>query len=227
MRRTLLVILLGLATTAHANLRVPQVPVNGTGLQTLLDTQGQAINVAADQHGPPIVELANVGKPVTFMAFVRPIGTPAAPLNLYFVYDGSPSPTLYQVCPAPIPPGWSTMVAWENSTLSLAVTLLDENGYSQGVTHYPNPPIAGLSFAISSAGGTFYAVDDKNADQRAHLLFYQGTGGHTTDAWVCAEDQLAGSGGDFDYDDAVYLIETLGLTPVQRTSWGTLKQRFR
>jgi hypothetical protein len=197
------------------------VPVNGSGLQTLLDAQGQAINVATDQHNPPEVELANVGIPVTFLVFVHPIAAPAAPLSLYFRYDSSPTPTLYQICPAPIPPGWFTQVAFESGTGSLAVTLLDENGVSQGVTHYPSP-IAGLSFAISTAGSAYYAIDDKNADHRAHLLFYQGTGAHMSDAWVGAED-----GGDFDYDDDVYLVETLSLTPVQRTSWGTIKQRFR
>lgn len=222
MRRIALIILLCIATAARANVRVPQVPVSGTGLQALLDAQGQAIDVHSDQQDPPLVELVNVGKPVSFLSFVHPIGNPTAPLCMYFQYDAGQSPTLYTVAPAPLPPGWFTMVAWDQGTLSMAVTLLDGNGVSQGVTHYANPPIAGLSFAISTPGGPFYAFDERNADQRAHLLFYQGTGVHSMDAWACGED-----GSDFDYDDAVYLIERLGLTPVHRTSWGTLKQRFR
>jgi len=221
-RRIALIILLCIATSARANPRVPQVPVNGTGLQTLLDAEGQAVDVHTDQQDPPLVELANVGKPLTFLAFVHPIGNPTAPLFMYFQYDAGPSPTLYLVAPAPLPPDWFTMVAWDNSSLSLAVTLFDQNGAVQGTTHYPNPPIAGLSFAISTQGGTFYAFDERNADHRAHLLFYQGTGVHDMDAWACGEDA-----GDFDYDDAVYLIERLGFTPVHRASWGTLKQRFR
>jgi hypothetical protein len=40
--------------------------------------------------------------------------------------------------------------------------------------------------------------------------------------WLALE-----SDGDGDFADAVFLLEGAWLVPVQRTSWGTLKQRFR
>jgi hypothetical protein len=226
MRRILLCLLFCLATAAHADLlRSPQVPVNGTGLQSLLNAQGQAIDVGAAQQVPPDFELANVGKPVTLNIIVHPIGSPADDLCLYFHFGG-PNPALYTIAPGGMPPGGFSVVTYDPSQQRLNAFFYDQNGGGNTGYSYFHPPIAGMSFAILGANGRFYAFDLDNADHAAHILYYKGTGTHAFDGWICVENQTAAAGGDFDFDDDVYLVEHLAATPVQHTSWGTLKARF-
>lgn len=225
MRRIPLCLLLCLATAAHAELRAPQVTVNGTGLQALFAAQGQAVAVGTDQQVPPDVELANVGKPGTLNLFVHPLGSSADPLYLYFHFGGQ-NPPLYLIADT-MPAGWFTWVTYDAGAERLNAIIFDQNGVDQGVGYsWFHPPIAGMSFAITTATGRFYAFDSDNADHAAHILYYRGTGTHAFDGWLCVENRTAAAGGDFDFADDVYLVEHLGATPVQRTSWGALKARF-
>jgi hypothetical protein len=59
------------------------------------------------------------------------------------------------------------------------------------------------------------------------VLAYLGTGAHQGSTWLCGENQTESNGGDYDFADAVFLLEFLNVTPVHRTTWGTLKERFR
>jgi hypothetical protein len=64
--------------------------------------------------------------------------------------------------------------------------------------------------------------DARNAGGAAHLLAFRGTGLHAMETWLAAETD-----GDGDFSDALFLLQGVGVVPVERSSWGTLKRRFR
>ena len=45
--------------------------------------------------------------------------------------------------------------------------------------------------------------------------------------WLCWDEPAAGAPGDQDFDDLVVMCESVNPTPVSKTSWGSLKTRFR
>jgi hypothetical protein len=222
---TLAALVLLLAPAARADLRVPQVPVTGTGLQSLLDAQGQTIQVATEQRTASAFDPLNPGVPFGLTFYPHVISGSSASLNLFGV--GDPAHTLHLIVPQGTPTDWFTSVTFLNSPFRMQVSMFDPVGTIQGTNVYLDVPGFGLMFAISGPGGVFYAPDQLNTDGRAHLLFYRGTGSHVSDVWLCAEDQAEGAGGNFDYDDDVYVIEFISAVPVQRSTWGTLKRRFQ
>lgn len=222
--RALLAASLGLALLAppaEAVLRSPQVPVSGSGLQSLLTAHGQTIAVSTDQQ--VLFDFHGVGVAPSYLAtfVLSPIGTPAAPLALYDDTDPSPAPLHAVVAPAGIPAGGYAVAAY-NTSLGLVVNVFDSNGAPQGTTTYPQPPAFNLLFALVTPDGMLFANDSRNPGQQPRLLFYQGTGAHAYDVWICGETD-----GDADFDDAVYRLENFSLTPARRTTWGAIKQRFR
>lgn len=223
--RALLAGILGLAllvTPAGATFRSPQVPISGTGLQSLLGAQGQTLDVTTDQQYP--VQFDGLGVAPSFFAtiFMQSIGTPTLPLALYSQYDPSPEPAHVVVAPTGMLAGWRAVASYGQSPYGLVVSLFDETGALQATTTIPNAPVSGLLFALVSPTGLLFPVDARNAGQQPRLLFYQGTGAHAYDIWICGETD-----GDSDFDDAVYLVENFSLTPVRPTTWGALKARFR
>jgi len=204
------------ATPAMAVLRSPQVPVQGTALQTLLNSFSQTINVNTAQVYMYVFAGIGVTQPAANFAARIELGEGALQL-----VDASninlPSVT---VLPSLVAPGWYSYVAF-TSLNSLHVTLLDAADVPQGQTTY-TLPVHALIFAVTDAHGTFYASDGLNPGDETHILAYPATGNLLGSVWLALE-----SDGDGDFADAVFLLEGAWLVPVQRTSWGTLKQRFR
>ncbi len=217
-----------LAAPAHAQLRSPQVPVTGTALQSLLDAQGQTIDIATEQRSPEVFFGTYLTRPATHF-FVRSF-VPGSSDGL-FVFDlNAPAPPpLHMISPAPVAmsPGWYTEVRFEVFPDRMIVNVFDANDVFQGSVSTLGLALVPLGLATSGPGGTFYAFDARNPDGQAHALLYWSTGIHQGGNWLCAETHTAADGGDFDYADAAFLLEYLNATPVQRTTWGTLKQRFR
>lgn len=214
-----------IAAPAHAVFRAPQVPVTGSALQNLLNAQGQAINVATEQREATGFWGLFLTQPPTHF-FVRRFGPDAVDLAVFDTSAPSPPP-LHVIFPAGSANGWYTEVSFRDSPVRLVVNLFDQNDVFQGSTTYVGLGFQFFGLAISGPGGVFYPYDARNADGRAHALTYLGTGLHQGSTWLCAEDKTEAGGGDFDFADAVFLLEFLNVTPVQRTSWGVLKQRFR
>ena len=60
------------------------------------------------------------------------------------------------------------------------------------------------------------------------MLFYAGTGANAACMWIAFESGARANGADGDFDDAVVFLEINRFVgPLQRTSWGKLKARFR
>jgi hypothetical protein len=199
-----------------ALLRSPQVAVQGTALQQLLNSFSQTINVnSAQVYAWSFAGIGVTQPPANFAASIK-LGegtlqlVDASNLNL-------PSAT---VLPSLVAPGWYSYVAF-TSLNSIHVTLFDAANAAQGQTTY-TLPVHALTFAVTDAHGTFYTFDDFNTDDMPHILAYKGTDALLGSVWLAVE-----SDGDGDFADAVFLLEGAWIVPVQRASWGTLKQRFR
>jgi hypothetical protein len=204
------------ATPAMALLRSPQVPVQGTALQTLFNSFSQTINVNMEQvYAWSFAGIGVTQPPANFAARIE-LGEGALQL-----VDGSNiNLTSVTILPSLVAPGWYSYVTFP-SFGSIHVTLLDAANVPQGQTSYLMPNFA-LTFSVTDSHGTFYTFDDLNTDDAAHILAYQGTGSLLGSVWLAVE-----SDGDGDFADAVFLLEGAWIVPVQRASWGTLKQRFR
>jgi hypothetical protein len=211
-----------LAAPAHAQFRSPQVAVAGTALQAFMAAQGQTIDVTTEQRLVDYWSGLYLTRPSSHF-FVRSFGDGVDALA---VYDASlPSPTLYTIHPAGLPAGWFTEVGFDYTPVQMVVNLFNNVGALQGSTSYPGLGFTGFGLATSGPGGVFHAFDELNPGQRAHILAFQATGPWGT--WLCGENQTAANGGDFDFADAIFLLENINVTPVRTTTWGALKQRFR
>jgi hypothetical protein len=204
------------ATPALASLRNPQVPVQGTALQQLLNSFNQTINVNTAQVY--VYTFAGIGVTQPAANFAARIELGEGALQLLDANDFN-LPTV-TVLPSLVTPGWYSYVTFPDFG-HIRVTLFDAADVVQGQT-LSTMPVHTLSFAITDAHGTFYAIDDFNSGDETHILAYPGTGALQASVWLALE-----SDGDGDFADAVFLLEGAWLVPVQRASWGTLKRRFR
>lgn len=204
------------ATPALALLRSPQVPVQGTALQQLLNNFSQTINVNTAQIY--VWTFAGIGVTQPAASFVARIELGEGALQLLNAND--PDLPTVTVLPALVAPGWYSYVTFPD-LITISVTLFDAANGIQSQT-LSTMPVHALNFAITDVHGTFYAIDDFNTGHETHILAYPGTGSLLGSVWLALE-----SDGDGDFADAVFLLEDAWIVPVQRTSWGTLKQRFR
>jgi len=79
-----------------------------------------------------------------------------------------------------------------------------------------------FGYALTTPGGFFWSQDARNVGGLPRALVYRGTGANAGTWFICFED-----GTDNDFDDTIVLMESVNTTAVSRTSWGTLKARFR
>jgi len=222
MRKLVLVALAALmlslsAAPAFALLRVPQVAVQGTGLQQLFNGLGQTIDVATQQHYTPGFTGIFVTQPPTY--FIASHAAGDGQLSLYNV--GSPSP-LFLILPSSLPDGWHAAVTFDAPPERAIVQLFDAAEVLQGTTTHTGVNLFGLSLAVSDASGSFYADDPLNPGGSPRLLSFLGTGSHSSDVWLAVETD-----GDGDFMDAVFLLQFFAPVPVERETWGALKRRFR
>lgn len=217
-------LLVVLAAPARAQFRSPQVAVSGTALQAFMAAEGQTIDVTTQQRLVGYWSGLYITRPATHF-FVRSFGDGVDALA---VYDGSdPARTLYTIHPAGLPAGWFTEVGFSDSPVQMIVNLFNDVGALQGSTSHPGLGFTAFGLATSGPGGVFYAFDELNPGQRAHILAFHATAAWSGSTWLCGESQTAANGGDFDFADAIFLLENVNVTPARTTTWGALKQRFR
>ena len=223
--------LLALAGSASAALRSPQVTVNGGSLQGYLNGVGESINVSTDQQNIQRW-LATVSNNSTFTIQVELAGNAAG--NTYGIYNAADAvPALYQCFPGAATNGWYCVCSFRTGPTRLIVNLFDNNAAFVGATTYLAGPPDRNDFAFylqqpPGAGGlTLYQQDARNTGSTAQMLTYAGTGINSGNWWLCMEDLTAAQGADYDFDDAVLFLESLNPTPVNKTTWGDLKARFK
>lgn len=216
---------LAFSGVASAALRVPQVAVLGGGLQSSLNTFDGGINaLTAQDAAQTFTRTVSTNSGVSIL--VESTGNAAN--NAVGIYDGSAaSPTLYQLLPGGAAAGWFAQASFRTGPVRLVVNLFDDNATLQGSTTYLGVDGTNFGFYIAGPGGTFYQQDARNPGGAAQVLSYNGTG-INAGTWLLGFEDAAVSGpSDRDYDDCLVQVESVNPTPVQGTTWGVLKARFK
>jgi hypothetical protein len=215
-----------LATSTSAALRVPQVTVNGASLQTYLNSKSEAINVNTDQDAGQ-TWASTVSNNSTFTLMIELAGNAAT--NTIGLYNASlVAPPLYQVFPGAATNGWFAIASFRSAPTRVVVNLFDAGAVLQGSTTYLGADAQNFGFYLQQSGGfVFYSQDGRNPGTLAQVLAYAGTGVNTGCWWLAMEDLTTSQGADYDFDDAILFLESVNPTPVEATSWGALKARFR
>lgn len=215
-----LIALVAIAGSASAALRVPQVPVSDGSLQGYLNSVGESINVLTDQNNAQRWA-STVSNNSTFTIQVE-LGS-FAPSNSIGIYNAAlAAPPLYQVFPGAATAGWFAVASFRTSPVRVIVNLFDASAALQGSTVYLGADRNDFGFYLSGPGGTFYTQDARNPGAAAYALTFAGTGLNSGSWWLAFEDL-----NDFNYSDAVLFLESVNPTPVSKTTWGSLKSRFR
>ena len=210
-------------TSAHAALRSPQVVVNGTGLQSYLNSEGESINVLSDQQDVQLFQPVMSGGLSTyqFEAELKDAGLEVG------IYDGHlSSPALVPVFPALSAPGWFAVVTFRTNPDRVVINLYDPIATPVGTVTHLGMTDTGFGFYVQGPGGTLYSQDVLNPGGVAQALFFRGTGPHSGSWWICFEGAPPGDS-DRDFDDAVLFNQFVTGVPVHKASWAELKTRFR
>ena len=222
----LLVALVATATftaTAHAALRSPQVPVVGGGLQAYLNSVGESINVNTDQDATQTWSHTASGTTTYTIQFQS---SPNAAVQQFGLYNASAViPPLFFLMSGSVGPlGFSTATFKPGNIL--VVNRFDALGNFLSTTTFGGVDPTNFGFYLSTPGGTAFTQDSRNPGGLARAITFQGTGQNAGTWWLCW-DELTAGGQDQDYDDLVILMESVNPTPVSKTSWGSLKARFK
>jgi hypothetical protein len=122
--------------------------------------------------------------------------------------------------------GWFAVASFRTNG-NMIVTLFDENAMLRSQVTHSNVDRSRFAYYVRRNGHEFYSHDGFNADGKAHAIAYAGTGENQGSWWLAWEDSPISDYGNADFGDALVFMEALNPTPVAKTSWGTLKKRFR
>ena len=222
------VALAALAAPAQAALRTPQIAFNSASLQARLNGFGESINVLSQQN-VSLVWGSTVSTNATMTIQFELAGNPhgneigIAALNA----AGNQVTGLDPVFPsANLASGWFAVASFRPGNL-LKVNLFDPSAALITTLSYSGVNRSLFAYYVKNAGGTFNSHDGFNADGKAHALAFAGTGQNTGCWWLTFEDASISNYANADFDDALLFMESLNPTPVNHTTWGSVKARFR
>ncbi len=223
-----LVLMALLAGPATAARRVPQVPVLGSVLQSVLDSMHAGIDVNADQLDRPVWQDSNPADGVSTWLIELVYTTPGASVGIYLAADPARRP--YELFPDGAGPHWFSSFGFRRSPDRLFISTFDEQGVLIRTNQVLGLTESGLGFYLTHAGTVLYSEDVLNAGGAAQWLSFFGVALDVGNVWLAAEaTPIASGASDQGYDDVVLYLESsqCNCTPTQRSSWGALKQRFR
>lgn len=216
--------------TTPARAEARQVTFASGSLQGYLNGVGEsAINVDAHQ----VVDAQRWKTTVSgnsAMTLMIEIAADANGNSIGVYNAGDVSPTLFEIFPGTALAGQYAMASFRGSPVNeLRVTLFNADGsVASTLLPYTGVTTNNFGYYISNSSGTGYSQDARNAGELARMLVFKGTGDNLGNWWMCFEDNNpAGLPEERDFDDAVLFVESVNPTPVARTSWGSLKSRFR
>lgn len=227
---TLIVLMVALVASASligsaaAALRAPQVPILGGSLQAYLNSVPQTINVLTDQDATQSWTNTSSGTSTFTVMFES---TPNANVNQFGLYNATPviPPLFFLLSGSVGPQGFSTATFKPGNIL--VVNRFDALANFLSTTTFGGVDPTNFGFYLSGPNGTFFTQDARNPGGKVQAVSFQGTGAATGTWWLCFDDQSIAAGSDQDYDDMVVMMESVNPTPVNRTTWGQLKARFR
>jgi hypothetical protein len=218
--------LVAVAGTASAALRSPQVPIAGGSLQGYLNSVSESINVLTDQQDVQTWQ-STVSNNSTFTLQIELAGN--APNNFIGIYNAADvAPALDTVFPGVATAGWFAVVSWRTAPVRAIVNLLDANANLVSTNQYLGADKNNFGFYLQGPGGTFYTQDARNAGSDPQAVTFAGTGINVGSWWLAFEDTPY-AGSDHDFNDAVLFLESVNPAPVpvNKTTWGSVKARFR
>jgi hypothetical protein len=207
-------------------LRAPQIPVSGTGLQDYLNSVGELIDVQHAQVDAQLMEMYYLTNSTYTIQLEVGLKEPGLSLGLY---DGSTlTDSFVELFPAAAGPGWFAVASFRTAPTRVVVNLFDSDAALVSTRTTLGANRRAIGFFVQGPDGVFYSQDARNPGSAAQVLFYAGTGVNTGSVWIAFEAGARANGADGDFDDAVVFLERNDFVgPVHRTSWGTLKARFR
>jgi len=232
----LLAVTVALPTPASADLRSPLVPICATSdLQNQIDILGNnGIDVTADQ-----LDLQRWGKNIsgftTLTLSFELDGNPAG--NAIGVYnavgdDNIPVPAseMFEIFPSSAQQDWYAVATFSNLG-TLSVTLFDHNGVLQPgyPKMYANVDVNDFSFYVQNGATIAYAQDALNPGNEARALVFRGTDQNEGGWYMCfsAGESPDGPENCRDFSDAILFMEAVKPVPVNVSTWGAVKARYR
>jgi len=219
-----------LAPSAHAmpapNPRDPQVTISGDGLQSYMDARGQEIDVQTEQDAtqfwlPPRCQGG-------FSLLFLELGAKSDGSSIGFYDVSAAALSLIEVFPSHASVGWFASVELRYSPSQVTIYLHDESGLPVGPATHLGGIDGSAGFYLHGPGGDFFTEDFRNPAGDPQLLSFLGTGSSTGGWWIAAEDTPLSAGADRDFDDMILFIGRMECPlPVQRSTWGAVKSRFR
>ena len=207
--------------------RTPQVAVAGHGLQSYMDGVGETLDVTRDQEVSQRWKASVSGN----SAFTLLIDIPGMPGPLsagLYNADGTGTPALFEIFPASALDGWHAVATFRPSAGQLVATVFDDDGALVSTRTHNGVNSGDFGYYLSGPGGMAYTEDARHDGSRPRVLVFAGTNERRGCWWLCFEDgNPADPDPDDDFDDVIVLIEPANATATNRTSWGSLKSRFR
>jgi hypothetical protein len=215
---------LSIPTPVQAGLRSPQIAVQGSGLQSYLNSVGETIVVSMEQSDVQYWT-PTVSNSVPFVIQVE-LG-PKPPGAMVGFYNAD-APELYEMFPTDSDVGWFVVVSFRSTPLRAVMNTFDGNSTLRSTRTYLGADRNSFGFYESVPGSTFYTGDARNPEGRAQWLTFSGTGTRAGSWWIAGEaSAVAGGVSDQDYDDTVLFLEAVAVDPTVRSTWGALKARYR
>jgi hypothetical protein len=219
--------------TAFAAPRVPQVPVNNASQLPTFFTTNDAGVVVDDDGGAGTQDATNswrasVGNTIVTLMLEATGLADGNSVGLYNTFDG----TRFEIFNGLADEGAYAVVTISGTQLSITRTNAD-------LTPGPNTLVGGIDptgfgFYIQKGANEQtdfgYTDDSRNPGDVPRVLAYPGTDNNAGAWWLCFEDgRDAGQANaeDDDFDDAVLVLRTVTPSPVSKTTWSSLKARFR
>lgn len=220
-----LVASVALTTPSAAALRAPQVSVLGGTLQTYLNSIGESINVLTSQDATQL--WAHTTSATTgFTLMIE--NSPGASATSVSMYNGSgpANPARYLLLPNSFTPQYFALATFKPGNL-LTVNRFNDLGILISSITYSGVDPTGFGFVLDGPGTSSYTQDSRNPGGRVQAVAFAGTGANAGAWWLCFEESPVAAGSDQDFDDCVIVMESVNPSPVNSTTWGQLKARFR
>jgi hypothetical protein len=213
---------------AGAQLRAPQVPISGAALQTYLTNVGESIDVQTSQASIQWLNAIASGFNFTIQLDFS-VGSGGSSVGIYDATAGAP--ILFEVFPPYASAGWFALVQFRTSPTRVIINLFDSQAALNRSTTLFGGNRNAVGFYLDGPGGRFYSQDARNPAAAPQVLWFAGTGLNSCSWWIAFEDTSLSAGADADFDDVILYVAGVSghlcPTSVQRSTWGTLKTRFR
>jgi hypothetical protein len=219
---------LSIPTPAQAGLRSPQIAVQGTGLQSYLNSVGETIVVSMEQSDVQHWQSTTSNNSFSFTIQVE-LGPKDPSASVGFYSASAVTPELYEMFPAEATSGWFAVVSYRSAPVRAIVNIFDASAALRSTRTYLGPDRNSIGFYESGPGGTFYTEDARNPDGRAKWLTFPGEGINSGSWWIAGEETAVAAGSsDQDYDDTILFLESsgCGCTATVSSTWGALKARY-